>query len=51
MVAHELRHGAKVFQVEEQQAVFVRDLVDEVQHSRLNVVELEQAREQHGAEL
>jgi hypothetical protein len=43
VVAHVLQHGAQVLQVEQQHAVVVGDLEDEVQHAGLGVVQVEHA--------
>jgi len=46
VVADVLQHRAQVLQVEQQQAVVVGDLEDELQHPLLDLVEVEHARHQ-----
>ena len=41
-----LHHGAQVLKIEQQQAIVVGDLEDELEHAGLRVVEVEQAGEQ-----
>ena len=49
MLANVLEHRAQVFQVEQRKARIVCDLEDEVEHARLDVVELEHARQHQRA--
>ena len=49
VLADVLQHRAQVLQVEQQQAVVVGDLEDELQHALLDLVEVEHAREQQRA--
>src|SRR5262252_7864365 len=51
VVARVLQQRAQVLEVEEQEAVVVRDLEDEREHARLRVVEVQDAREQQGTEV
>ena len=46
IVAHQLAHGAQVFHVQQQQAVVVRNLENQLQHPRLSLVQVEHARQQ-----
>jgi hypothetical protein len=46
VVADVLDHGAQVLEVEQQEALVVGDLEDQLQHAGLRVVEVEQAGEQ-----
>ena len=46
LLADILQHGLQVFEVEQQQLVVVGDLEDQREHSRLRVVEVEQAAEE-----
>ncbi len=46
VVADVLDHGAQVLEVEQQQALVVGDLEDELQHAALGIVQVEQAGEQ-----
>ena len=46
-----LQHRLQVLEVEQQQALLVGDLEDDVEHAFLGVVELQQAGHQHGADL
>ena len=41
------QHGAQVLQIQQQQALFVGDAEDDVEHAFLHIVEIEQARQQH----
>ena len=46
VVAHILDGGAQILEVDDQQALVVGDLEDQLQHAGLGVVEVEQARQQ-----
>ena len=47
VVAHELEHGAQILHVEQEQAVLVGDLEDDIQHTGLHIGQPQQARNQH----
>jgi hypothetical protein len=49
VLAHVLQHGAQVLQVQQQQAVVVGDLEDDVQHAGLGLVQVEHAGQQQRA--
>jgi hypothetical protein len=49
VVAHVLQHGAQVLQVEQQQAVVVGDLEDQIQHAGLGLVQVQHAAQQQRA--
>ena len=51
VIADKLGDGAEVFEVEQQQAAVVRDAENNVQYAALHLVEIEQARQQQGAEI
>ena len=46
VLRHEGQHGAQVFQVEQGQALLVGDAEDDIEHAFLDLVELEDARQQ-----
>ena len=46
VVAHILKHGAQVLEVEQQQAVVVGDLEDQVEHTGLRFIQVEHAAQQ-----
>jgi hypothetical protein len=48
---HPLQHRLKVLEVEQQQALLVGDLEDDVEHALLGLVELQQAGHQHRPDL
>ena len=46
IIGYVLQHRAQIFQIEQQEAVLVRDLEDHVQHTGLGVIQLKQPAEQ-----
>ncbi len=51
VVADVLRHRAQIFEVEQQQPLIVGDAEDNLQHAALDLVEIQQARQQQRAEI
>ena len=48
VLAHIRQHGAQVLQVEQQHAVVIGDLEDQVEHAHLRVVQIQHAAQQQG---
>jgi hypothetical protein len=46
MIAHELQHGPQILEIQQQQAVVIRDLEHHVQHAALGIVQVQEAGEE-----
>ena len=49
ILAHKLEHGSQILQVQQQEAIVVSHLEDDVQNAGLDLGQAEESRQQHGA--